>query len=118
MIKLLFSYIKHQSLQFKILLGITGLMFILLTGYAIKLSYANYLLVKFQKEKITELESQLTISEENTKKIISRGKKKTNSINNSQIEIDKKLKQDEKTIDNDSISDDDIREFLTKHQKR
>lgn len=118
MIKLIFSYIKHQSIQFKILFGITVLLFFAAIGYAIKLSYSNYLLVKFQKEKIIELENQLTESENNTKKIILNSRKKTNKINKRQVEIDKKLKEDEKIIDNDSVTDNDILKFLSKHQER
>jgi len=116
--KLLFSYIKRQPLPFKILLAITVFLFFVATGYAIKLSYSNYLLVKFQKEKIIKLENQLTESENNTKKIILNSRKKTNKVNKRQGEIDKKLKEDEKIIDNDSITDNDIFKFLSKHQER
>jgi hypothetical protein len=118
MIKLIFSYIKHQSIQFKILLGFSVLLFFAAIGYALKLSYSNYLLVQFQKEKIKELEKELIVSEEKTTKIISKGKTKTINVKKRQVDIDKKLKQDEKIIDNDSVSDDELRKFLTNHQKR
>ncbi|MFL0067759.1 hypothetical protein V2605_03420 [Tenacibaculum maritimum] len=99
-------------------MGVTVLLFFAATGYAIKLSYSNYLLVKFQKEKILELENQLVESEENTKKIIVNSQNKTNNVKKRGIEIDEKLKEDEKIIDNDSITDNDIIEFLSKHQER
>lgn len=118
MIKAIFSYIKSQSLKFKILFAICLILFISVISYSVRLAYANHKLVKKQKQIIENLNVQLEVSENKTTEIVSTSKKITVKTSKKQEDIKIKLKEDEKVIDNDSISDDDIRLYISNHNKR
>ena len=87
MLTLIFTYIKEKSLSFKILLGVAVFLFFTATYYVAKYSYSEYLLLKSKEKELVILKEKIKISEEKTKKTISKGKSTTKKISKSKIEI-------------------------------
>lgn len=64
-----------------------------------------------------ELKIEVQNREANEIKIIDAGIKTNKSYRQQGLNIDEKLKQDEKSIDNNNITNDELREFIAKHEK-
>lgn len=122
MIPLLFNYIKHWWLGLNATSKVLSLLLILAIGYGIY-TYSGKALYKYRYFKALEtqvetLRDSILRYEIRVTNLIESGKKDTEKTKKQSALIDKKLKEDEETIDNSTISDDDIVEFITKHQKR
>ncbi|CAA0149639.1 conserved hypothetical protein [Tenacibaculum maritimum] len=118
MILVVWNIIKTQSIKVKALLIIVAFGSILLMSYTIKYALIKRQLVKEYKNQIENLELELVASNKREQASVDKNKRLTKAVRKAELNIDKKLQQDEKIIDNDAITDDDIRSFISKHQKR
>ncbi len=118
MIIAVWNIIKSQSVKVKILLIVVALGSTLLMSYTVKYALIKRQLVKEYKNQIENLELDLVASNKREQASIDKNKRLTRAVRNAELNIDKKLKQDEKIIDNDTITDANIRSFITKHQER
>ncbi len=84
------------------------------TAYGV---YKRKLVQKYVDERDSYKDS-LQLSTEKINKFIYRGKNRIKVIQKRQIEIDKKLKQDEKIIDNCNVTNDELCKFYSQNIKK
>lgn len=80
------------------------------TSWYWKRKFKNEL--KEQKQQLTD---SLTASFEAQKQLLDSGKKQTTATKKKATNIDTKLKEDEKAIDNSPVTDIELREFLAEY---
>lgn len=112
-IQLYFTKLKPKSKIFIIVLFISIIVGI---SFASKYAYFKYKYYKQIEKELVQLKQERNQTEVIETKIISKAKKRTISVQKKVKEIDKKLKQDEKNINNSTVTDAEINDFITKHQ--
>jgi hypothetical protein len=114
----IWKLILSQPTKVKVLLVVIALLSLTSLAYLGQYAYMKRKLFIEYKGKVKRLELELEESSKREQQSINIARKKTQSINTKRLSIDNKLKEDEKIIDNDSITDDDIRSFIAKHKER
>lgn len=82
-----------------------------------RLARSEYLRLKAVEVNYEKYKKEVEDSEIKEEKIIKKNKVFTDSKKVDNSNINKKLKEDEKIIDSDTINDDDINRFISKHNK-
>lgn len=118
MINFIILWFKALSGKMKFVVVIITMLLIFGAVQSSRLAYSEYLRLKAVEQKFKEAKEQVEASEQKELNIIKQNKKKTIKSTETNKTINEKLKQDEKSIDTITISDDDIIEFISKHQKR
>jgi septal ring factor EnvC (AmiA/AmiB activator) len=117
MLKFIYDWFKLQKPITKVFI----VLFLLALSYAayksIRLAKSEYDRLKYIEHQYQEAQEEINKREENESKIIDSSKKQTKKTSKKKTEIDEKLKQDEKSIDDSSVTDDDIKSFISKHQE-
>lgn len=118
MFSLLFSYLKHQSLRYKIVLALI-IFLLLIVGY----KSAQYSLLKYRilKEKAQQVEiykDSLKVVKTRIKTLLNTGVNYNQKSQAKTKKIDQKLKEDEKSINNASVTDDELNDFLSNYEQR
>ena len=122
MIPLIYNYIKHwfnrQDLKTKLFIVVCfiGLAYLMYLGAG--KAYYKYKYFKQLETEVLQKNKRIEELENTVSKQLEIGEITTIKVKKSKIAIDKKLKEDEKIINNSTISDDDIANFIAKHQKR
>lgn len=97
---------------------IIALLFLLICLYLLSNTlYWKYKYFKNVEAAYNELKIEVQNREANELKIINTGINTNKSYRQQGLNIDEKLKQDEKNIDNSDITNDELREFIAKHEK-
>lgn len=112
------NYWKGLDLFEKILIGVIFFLVIHSAYLHLKNKSLENQIFKVVQESKEEKEDSLKVAKENIKTIVKKKRVRTKSVQKKAKEIDKKLKQDENEINNSNVTDDDIINFITKHQKR
>ena len=120
MIPLLFSYLKQywkkQTIKEKTFILLLIIATLIISYISLQKVYYKYQLTKARAERVELLENAL---EEITKRysdVLLEGEKTTKQVQKKASAIDKKLQDDEKTIDNSTVTDAQLREFLSKYE--
>lgn len=91
-------------------------------GYGVFLGIQNDLYVRSRakelKQENADLKLEIKSYNQQEARILKKAKKTTNKLKSEKDLIDKNLKQDENKIDATGITDDDIADFIAKHQQR
>lgn len=91
-------------------------------GYGVYLGIQNDLYVRSRakelKQENADLKLEIKSYHQQEARILKNAKKTTNKAKAQKDLIDKNLKQDENKIDASGITDDDIADFIAKHQQR
>lgn len=112
------NYWRKQTGKERIFLILVFLLLVLAAQQTISKAWYKYKYFKEVENNYNEL--LLTIEEANKAEelIIASNKEQTIKAKKKSSDIDLKLKADEKIIDNSDVSDNELLEFLSKHQKR
>lgn len=102
----------------KILIGIIFFL-VIHSGYLhFKNKSLENQIFKVVQENKKEKEDSLKVAKKIIKTIVKKKRVRTKTVQKKAKEIDEKLKQNEKDINNSDVTDDDIANFISKHQKR
>lgn len=118
MISVVWLWFLKQSKKVKLLIVVIIAVTVFGVVQMVKLELAVRSQNKMLQTKIEQLETNVNTLTHQKDSLINVGLKTTKRVKKASSTIDKKLKQDEKTIDNSTITDDDIADFIAKHQKR
>lgn len=118
MFSLIYTWFKRQKTITKIFIGLSVITLTYATIQTARLSYSEYKRLKYVEKQYKKAVEEIQLREENELKLIEKSKLRTQRSKLSNIDIDKKLKQDEKTIDSSDIDNSDVLRFVSKHQKR
>ena len=112
---ILYQYWKKQSLQFKGITIALGIAIIYITFLSVKLAVSEYRQYKFIKSEIKRHTTQIDSLKTEQIKLLEVGKQTNYNAKRKSTNIDVKLKQDEKEIDNNIITADERKKFLSKY---
>ena len=112
---ILYQYWKKQSLQFKSITIALGIAIIYITFLSVKIAVSEYRQYKFIKSEIKRHTTQIDSLKIEQIKLLEVGKQTNYKAKRKSTNIDAKLKQDEKDIDNNVITDDERKKFLSRY---
>jgi predicted Holliday junction resolvase-like endonuclease len=101
--------------QTKLYLITVLIIFVVINIYAVKLAWYKYQYLKQLEKEVTELKAQIKKHDDAETKIIEDAKGVTVGVKKKSKNIDQKLKEDEKAIDNSNITNGELQDFLTRH---
>ena len=120
MFPLLFNFIKQwfkrQNITSKVLIVILFLATLYIGYISIQKGYYKYKYFKGLETQVTTLQDSLQSSNERINDLLTKGKTTTINVKKNASAIDKKLQEDEKTIDNANVSDTELHKFLAKYE--
>lgn len=117
MIAFIIGWFKSLNPLSKFLVIVFILLLSALAVQSGRLARSEYKRLKSIEKKYEEAEKRVEESEKKETEIVKKNFKKTTESKEKNESINEKLKEDEKVIDNSNVSDGDILDFITKHQK-
>lgn len=109
------SFYKNLKLEYKIML-IMAIVFVVLWGFQkTQTEYYKYQAIVEKAKLYDEYLDQVEKADENIEKELIKGEETTKRTKKKHTQIDTKLKQDEKIIDSNDVTDDKRKRFLSKH---
>jgi sensor histidine kinase YesM len=118
MFNLIAFWFKNLSATKKIF-TITVLFFLIIIAVlSVRLSYSEYLRLKGIESQFKEAKDKIEAFENRELELIEELKKVSLKASKDNKGINKKLKQDEETINNDTVSNNDLIDFLAKHENK
>lgn len=118
MINIFKIWFGNLSKTKKVLFIVIALLVLVILIQSGRLARSEYLRLKTIEKEYKEYKEAVDASEAKELEIVTENKNKTVKISSKNESINKKLEQDEKIIDNDSVSDDDLYDFITKHENQ
>lgn len=113
--KIWFSTLNKTS---KIIAVFCFILFLALSLQSARLARSEYLRLKQIEKEMSEVNKKIKLTEEKEEKIVRKTYEKAKKTVNSNELINKKLKQDEKSIDSSSISTNERSKFVSKYESR
>lgn len=115
MVQILFNFWNNLNKTSKLLLIAFMIMFLGMVYFGGSKMYYKYKYFKAVEKELKVAKNELKTFQEAEKELISEGQQTTVKAKTKAKSIDKKLKDDEKAIDNSTINNELLFEFLAKH---
>lgn len=116
MISLIAKFWKNQKPLTKIFLLIIAVLLIFLSIQSVRLAFSEYKRLKSIEMLYNEYQRQIEESEKKELDLVKEIKDNSIKAKKSSKLINEKLKKDEKIIDTSNISNDELLEFISKHE--
>ena len=118
MIPLIFNYIKHwfirQSTTAKLFIIICAIGIVYVGYISAGKAYYKYQYFKELEREVTNLKDSVSAYNKREQKLLNTLKNTTKTSQKKFQDIDTKLKQDEEIIDNSTVTDSELQDFLSK----
>lgn len=118
MFKLISIWFKSLSSAKKVLVVIIIALFLALSIQSIRLARSEYLRLKAIEKEYNDSKEAFEESDTKQVEIVDKIKEKALKTGSKNENINKKLKEDEKIIDSDSVTDGDLLDFISKHENQ
>lgn len=116
MISLISIWFKGLSKTKKVFTVIVVLLLLALSFQSARLSRSEYLRLKAIEKEYNDAKEAAEASEARELEIVEENKSYTLKSSSKNQKINEKLRQDEKIIDSDSVSNNDLTDFISKHE--
>lgn len=113
--KAIITWFKELSITWKVAVGAIVVIIFLCIYFSMVIAYKEHLLIKRISDEIESVKKAQADSEKETKSTISEGKTTNAKAIEKNRSIDKKLKQDEATIDNADYPNSKLDSLLTSY---